>query len=252
MRYDRLSALIQRFSLRVDLCGPGAGNMRVLGRDTDDTPTRVIFSPTGRAVPEPVGEKVLVEANVDWGGAANPLLAALPSTLAMPVIDDEMVLLLQVFLAEAIGARCGSDSALNRLAEVLVIRILRAQIEKGTAEPGLVAGLADQKISRAIVAMHDTPGRTWNNEELAHTSGMSLSRFCDVFRNTVGQTPQAYLRGWRMTLARQDLDKGARVGAVAHRYGYASPEALARAFQRQYGMSPSDIKRDVRANAQTG
>ncbi len=246
MRHDRLSALIQRFSLRVQLCESGTGNMRVLGSVKDDAPTRVIFSPTGRAVPEPVGEKVLIEANVDWGGAANPLLVALPSTLAMPVTDKETVQLLHVFLAEAAGARCGSDSALNRLAEVLVIRILRAQIEKGTAEPGLVAGLANHKISRAIVAMHDTPGRAWNNEELAQTAGMSLSRFCGVFRSIVGQTPQAYLRGWRMTLARQDLDKGARVGAVAHRYGYASPEALARAFQRQYGMSPSDLKRGSR------
>jgi len=246
MRHDRLSALIQRFSLRVQLCEPGVGNMRVLGSINDDAPTRVIFSPTGRAIPEPVGEKVLIEAIVDWGGAANPLLVALPSTLAMPVTDEETVQLLHVFLAEAAGARCGSDSALNRLAEVLLIRILRAQIEKGTAEPGLVAGLANHKISRAIVAMHDTPGRSWSNEELAHTAGMSLSRFCDVFRNVVGQTPQAYLRGWRMTLAHQDLDKGARVGVVAHRYGYASPEALARAFQRQYGMSPSDIKRDNR------
>lgn len=150
----------------------------------------------------------------------------------MPIIDNETVQLLQVFLAEAVGARYGSDSALNRMAEVLVIRILRAQIEKGTVEPELVTGLADHKISWAIVAMYDTPGKTWNNEGLAHTAGMSLSQFCDVFRNVVGQTPQAYLRGWRMTLARQDLDKGARVGAVAHRYGYASPEALARAFQR--------------------
>ena len=245
MRHDRLSALIQRFSLQVQLCVPGAGNMHVLGRASDETPTRVIFSPSGQTVPTPLDEKVLIEANVDWGGAANPLLVALPSMLAIPVEDDQTVRLLQVFLAEAAGARCGSDSALNRLAEVLVIRILRAQIEKGTAEPGLLAGLADHKISRAIVAVHENPGQAWRNDQLAQTAGMSLSRFCDVFRRIVGQTPQAYLRGWRMTLARQDLDRGARVGAVAHRYGYASPEALARAFQRQFGMCPSDIRRET-------
>ena len=76
MSYDRLSALIQRFSLRVRLCDPGQGNMRVLGSDADGTPTRVFFSPTGRAVAEPFGERVLIETEVDWGGAANPLLAA--------------------------------------------------------------------------------------------------------------------------------------------------------------------------------
>ena len=71
---------------------------------------------------------------------------------------------------------------MSRLAEVLVIRILRTQIERGSAEPGLIAGLANPKISRAIVAMHDDPGKPWRNDDLAALSGMSLSRFCDVFR----------------------------------------------------------------------
>lgn len=221
--------------------------MRVLGSDADGTPTRVFFSPTGRAVAEPFGERVLVETEVDWGGAANPLLAALPSTLALPVDDPETLLLLQVFLAEAKGARCGSGTALSRLAEVLVIRILRMQIERGSTEAGLIAGLANAKISRAIVAMHDDPGRAWRNDDLAALSGMSLSRFCDVFRNLVGQTPQSYLRHWRMILARQDLDGGARVQSVARRYGYTSPEALTRAFQREYGQSPSELKRTLRS-----
>jgi len=246
MRFDRLSALIQRFTLHVTLCEPGQGNMRVLGVDGNGTPTRVVFSPTGRAVAQPVGETVLLEAHVDWGGAANPLLAALPSTLALPVVDTETVQLLQVFLAEAAAARCGSGSALSRLAEVLVIRVLRSQIERGTTEPGLIAGLANPKISRAIVAMHDEPGRAWRNDDLAQIAGMSLSRFCDVFRELVDRTPQSYLRHWRMTLARQDLDRGKQVQTVARRYGYTSPEALTRAFQRQYGISPSELKREAR------
>lgn len=246
MRFDRLSALIQRFTLRVQLCAPGAGNMRVLGRESDGTPTRVVFSPTGRTVVQPVGEKILVEADVDWGGAANPLLAALPSTLALPVDDVETTQLLQVFLSEATAARCGADSALSRLAEVLVIRVLRAQIERGTTEPGLIAGLANPKISRAIVAMHDKPGHAWRNDDLAEIAGMSLSRFCDVFRELVDLTPQSYLRHWRMTLARQDLDRGGQVQSIARRYGYTSPEALTRAFQRQYGQSPSELKREAR------
>ena len=246
MQYDRLSALIQRFTLRVQLCEPGKGNMRVLGDDIDGTPTRVVFSPTGRAVIQPVGETVLIEAIVDWGGTANPLLAALPSTLALPVEQDETAQLLQVFLAEASAARCGCASAMSRLAEVLVIRVLRAQMARGTTEPGLIAGLANPKISRAIVAMHDDPGRAWRNEDLAGIAGMSLSRFCDVFRELVDRTPQSYLRHWRMTLARQDLDRGGRGQAVARRYGYTSPEALTRAFQRQYGINPSDVKREMR------
>ena len=246
VRYDRLSALIQRFSLRVSICAPGHGNMRVLAEQGSEVPSRVIFSPTGRAIAEPPGEHVLVEATVNWGGGANPMLAALPSTLALAVEDEETELLLRVFMDEARAARCGAESALSRLAEVLLIRIMRVQIECGGTETGLIAGLADPRLSRAIVAMHDTPGRDWRNDDLAAHAGMSLSRFCEVFRKMVGETPQGYLRRWRMTLARQDIDRGERVQSVARRYGYTSPEALSRAFQRQFGVNPADIKRAKR------
>ena len=37
VRYDRLSALIQRFSLQVSICAPGHGNMRVLTKHGSDT-----------------------------------------------------------------------------------------------------------------------------------------------------------------------------------------------------------------------
>ena len=73
---------------------------------------------------------------------------------------------------------------------------------------------------------------------------MSLSRFADVFRTTLGETPQAYLRRWRMTLARQDIEKGERIAAVARRYGYASAEALSHAFQRQHGNKPTAYRRN--------
>lgn len=247
MKYDRLSSLIHRFALTVTVCAPGEGNMRVLGDAESGETTRVIFSPSGRAITRPVGEKILIEARVEWGGNTNPLLAALPSTLALGVEDEETALLLRVFLVEAQSDRCGGQVALGRLAEVLLIRILRDQINRGAMEPGLLAGLADPKISRAIVAMQDAPGRDWRNDDLAAEAGMSLSRFCDVFRGLLGETPQGYLRRWRMTLAFQDLARGERVGAVARRYGYTSPEALTRAFQRQFGASPADLKRARRA-----
>lgn len=249
MKYDRLSSLIHRFDMKVRVCSPGEGNMRILGSRDDGRPTRVIFSPKGLTVAEPVGEQVLIEAAVDWGGTNNPLLMALPSTLALGVDNEEMELLLRVFLDEARGARCGASVAIGRLCEVLLIRILRDQIGRGWTEPGLLAGLADPKISRALVAMHDTPGKDWRNDDLAAVAGMSLSRFCEVFRALLGETPQGYLRRWRMTLAFQDLDRGARVQAVARRYGYTSPEALTRAFQRHFGTTPADLKRARRQAA---
>lgn len=241
IRYDRLSALIARFEMRVADARPGCGNLRILGDSGTGEPRRMTLWLRGPEPVGPPGEAPLIEMEAHWGGASNPLLAALPDNVVMTV-DAETEPLVQCLLAEARAARCGSAAVLNRLAEVLVVRLLRAEIGRGTTAPGLVAGLSDPRLSRAIVAMHEAPGRSWPNQQLAMVAGMSLSRFADAFRARVGESPQHYLRRWRMTLARQDLDHGERVQVVARRYGYASSEALARAFQRQHGVNPLAVR----------
>lgn len=249
IRYDRLSALIARFEMRVADAEPGAGNLRILGDAASGQPTRIALRLRG---PEPDGrpdEAVLVEAAASWGGDSNPLFAALPASVSLPVADGDTAALVRFLLAEARAARCGSGVVLSRLAEVLVVRLLRAEIERGATAPGLVAGLSDPRLSRAIVALHEDPGRAWSNAGLAGIAGMSLSRFADAFRRRVGETPMAYLRRWRMTLARQDLDRGHRVQAVARRYGYGSSEALARAFQRQHGVNPLAVRQSGQPSA---
>ena len=45
-----------------------------------------------------------------------------------------------------------------------------------------------------------------------------------------------------MILARQDVEKGDRIQAVASRYGYGSSEALGRAFRRQFGKNPISMR----------
>jgi len=188
---------------------------------------------------ELAAEGVLFAADVDWGGASNPLLAALPEKLRYDLsADREAASLVALMHSELAAARCGSGSVINRLGEVMVVRLLRAQIEAGSTEPGLLSGLSDARLSRAIVAIHGNPGRNWRNDDLAEVAGLSLSRFAETFASVVGETPAAYLRRWRLLVARQDLQNGDRVDAVARRYGYQSAEGFARAFRQHYGQNP--------------
>lgn len=240
---DRLEALIRRFEMRVTPAPVEEANLAVLGCPGSGAPRGVVFAPRAEARC-PSGEPILAAARAEWGGAANPLLAALPERICYDARGDEdMMLLLELFRREVGAGRCGSRPVLSRLGEVLVIKLLRIEIERGATSRGLIAGLADPQLARAIVAMHEEPGRAWRNEDLAELAGMSLSRFMEAFRQTVGETPQGYLRRWRMTLARQEIERGARVQAVARRYGYTSPEALSRAFVRAFGVSPRALRR---------
>lgn|GEM_PF-175318 len=235
--YDRLATLVNRFSLSVEYAPLGKANLLVTANQ-EGAPGLVHFlvQPSETFRPD---KPVIFSARVDWGGRSNPLIAALPDRVEFDLIrhkdSAELVKLMQW---EFTSRRCGVDSVVNRLGEVLIIRMLRALIEAGSTQPGLLAGLSDPRLSRAIVAIHDQPGHNWNNESLAAIAGLSLSRFAELFLAMVGETPAAYLRKWRLTLARQDVAKGDRINAIARRYGYRSPEGFARAFKNQFGENP--------------
>lgn len=241
---DRLEALISRFAMSVTPAPGGDGNLAILGCPETGEPRMAVFAPRAEARCSCEGDRLLVSAHAAWGGAANPLLRALPGKICYDATGDPgMTLLLRLFKAEIEGSHCGLRPVLSRLGEVLVIKLLRQEIDRGATAPGLVAGLAEPRLARAIVAMHEEPGRSWRNEELAVVAGLSLSRFAETFLKTVGETPQTYLRRWRMTLARQDIERGDRIQTVARRYGYASAEALSRAFSREFEVNPLALRR---------
>jgi AraC-like DNA-binding protein len=239
--YDRLTTLMARFEMRVCMAPISKADLVVLA-NRDGQPGFVCFGAPG-GMRDADSAQVLFSAAVDWGGAANPLLAALPDQIMLDVSGDlEMAALTSLMHAEVQAQRCGAASVLNRLGEVLIVRILRAQIEAGTTRAGLLAGLSDPRISRSIVVIHDQPGRDWRMDDLAQIAGLSRSRFAEVFLGVVGETPAAYLRRWRLTLARQDILRGDRIDAIARRYGYGAPEGFARAFKTFFGETPIALR----------
>ena len=237
---DRLSALMARFALRVDIVDAGEANLFVI----DGPDGRILhLRPRSTGLPDDARGQVAFQAHVDFGGAEAPLAAALPDRMAHAVgSDEELAAVIALMRAEVSGGRCGGASVLSRLAEVLVVRLLRARLEVGDVPRGMLGGLADPRLARAIVAMHDQPGDVWSNDDLSMEAGMSRSRFIARFREAVGTSPQAYLRQWRLALAQQDVARGDRIDAVARRYGYGSPEALTHMFRRETGHAPITLR----------
>lgn len=233
---DRITTLMKRFLHDVRICPPEEADFVVLG--TASQPLEVRYYPRARGRLAASGN-ALWHAKVLWSSTDAPFQRALPDEVCFDLsTDSDGAALVQVILQEHNSTRCGRGLVLNRLGEVLLVRLMRDQIDRGLTEPGLIAGLSDPRISRALVAMHDRPGQSWSNQDLAEEAGMSLSRFNEVFAQLVGQTPISYLRQWRLTLAGQDLERGDRVEAVARRYAYGSPEAFTRAYRKAYGEAP--------------
>ncbi len=250
-KIDRLSTLMSRFRLTARRAPPGEATL-IATRPGCGAAGQLFLGALPVIVDLPATDIVLA-AKVDWGGETNPLFQALPDLMVHDLSADEGTRqLLSLIDLEIRASRCGADSVIGRLTEVLLVRILRGQIEAGSVETGLLAGLSDPRLSRSIVAIHDQPDRLWTNDDLAQVAGLSLSRFVELFQARVGETPAAYLRRWRLTLARQDLALGARVERVAHRYGFRSAEGFSRAFKRQFGQQPRSLRKPAPIEAQLG
>lgn len=236
---DRLSTLMERFEMDIHPAPAAEANFLVLAGGQGRFEAICFTRRAGSLPPSPL----VFSARVQWGGAANPLMAALPEAVHLPLSEaPELQGVLSLLQSELEAPRCGGPSVLRRLSEVLMVRLLRHQIELGSAEPGVLSGLADPRLHRAVVAIHDRPGHGWTNADLAQEAGLSLSRFAELFATTVGMTPMAYLRHWRLTVAHQDLSRGDGVAQVARRYGYGSAEAFSRAFRARFGDRPVAVR----------
>jgi len=192
------------------------------------------------AVDDPTGAS-LVCASIEFGaGTGNPLLRGLPDLLLVPLAQIPGIEpALAMLFGEAFGERSGRQGAVDRLAEYVLILLMRHALDARIIEGGLLAGLADPRLAKAITAMHEHPETAWSLEELASAAGMSRARFAAHFRATIGATPLDYLTDWRISMAQTHLKRGKPLKVVAPMVGYTDHVALARVFQRRIGMSPA-------------
>jgi AraC family transcriptional regulator len=78
----------------------------------------------------------------------------------------------------------------------------------------------------------------------AEAANCSLFHFLRIFEVVAGIGPGEYLRRRRLTRAALELATGgSRVLDVALRWGYETPEAFAKAFKREFDLTPSEAAR---------
>jgi AraC-like DNA-binding protein len=203
----------------------------------------LLFFPRGRVhsfVVNPARGADLVCATVELGGAeGNPIGQGLPELVVLPLAaHPALAPVCDLLLGEAFSERAGHQEALDRLFDYLLILIVRHVVESGRVSTGVLAGLADPRLAKALTAIHETPKKSWTLDDLAGIAGMSRTRFAEHFRTRIGQTPIDYLTVWRMTVACQLLSSGKPVKSVALQVGYQSAAAFSRVFSRVTGRAP--------------
>lgn len=270
---DRLSALLDRFRVRAHLFHSGAicglarfdaraghgflhvlrrGRMAVTHGARSGAPKRLeLDEPTLLFYPRPLdhafhnppreGADFTCAQLAFDGGAEHPLVRALPALVVVPLARvPGLAASLDLLFAEADQLRCGRRLLADRLFDVVLIQLLRWLLDhprEAGIDAGVVAGLSDPRLARALNAIHERPGDAWTLERMAAVAGMSRTAFAERFRDLLGQTPADYLAGWRIALAKTGLAQGRPLKALARELGYANPSALSRAFAARTGRS---------------
>lgn len=156
--------------------------------------------------------------------------------------------LLALIQDEASEPQPGRDAVLARLIEVMLIETLRRQAEASLPNGGLLGGLADPQLARALAEIHADVGRGWTVGELARRAGMSRAAFARRFSEAVGAAPVEYLLNWRMALAKDALRNGHdTLEEIAAAVGYKSASAFSTAFSQRVGHPPSEYAASSRA-----
>jgi AraC-like DNA-binding protein len=264
---DHLVPLLERFSLSARmfyagrLCGATpnqdqqAGYLHLLRKGTltvthPKARKLVVDTPSILFFPRPHQHRLLgseeegaelVCATVEFGvGMLNPLTASFPEPLVLPLDSlPELAPALDLLFSEAFSEFPGRQAALDRLFEYVLVLLIRSALNARLVDSGVLLGLADERLGKAIEAMHKHPETAWSLEQLAQYAGMSRARFAAHFREVVGMTPFDYLTNWRLGVAQTMLRKGNSLKLIASAVGYANATALTRVFTQRLGMSPS-------------
>ncbi|MEV1294176.1 AraC family transcriptional regulator [Pseudonocardia sp. NPDC049635] len=188
--------------------------------------------------------------------AAGELVDRLPALLRFEPspAGDRLQDTFRLMAAEVEDGRPGSEAVITRLADVLVIQAVRGWLERDEgARTGWLGALADDRIGRALAAVHREPHRAWTVVALAETAAMSRSAFSARFTELVGEPVMAYVTRWRMHAAVDVLSGGdVTVAEVARRFGYRSQAAFARAFLRVVGEPAGQVRRRAAGRGPAG
>jgi AraC-like DNA-binding protein len=176
------------------------------------------------------------------------LLSLLPERIHIPASEGRSTRFGR--LTDLLAEECdtdypGKELIIQRLLEALLVEALRWRSLGNEAVPtGLLSGMQDPSIARALQAIHADVRASWTVAKLASIAGMSRSAFSARFGDVLGCAPIEYLVRWRMAVAKDALARGNKtLDRIAEEIGYESASAFSTAFRKRLGYPPGKFAR---------
>ncbi|EGN75927.1 DNA-binding domain-containing protein, AraC-type [Idiomarina sp. A28L] len=173
------------------------------------------------------------------------IFSSLPEVVHIPqeAQSGDLNQLIQLIMSESQNQRVGSDVAVSRLSDVLVLYFLRQALQDNVSSSGLLAAICDEKLRTIVIDVMNKPEYPWTVEDLAKLSFLSKSAFADRCRQITGLAPKHLVGELRLQKARELLLQTVLpLEVIAEKIGYQSATAFIRFFKQFSGMSPGDFR----------
>lgn len=146
-------------------------------------------------------------------------------------------------LAIAAAAQTEHDPAAIALFRGLLMDL---DAQSHQARTSTIAGTQlhhQQIVQQLALKMTEHPGDDHNIQDMAREAGYSPDHFSRVFKEVLGQSPQAYAISARMTRARELLrESSLSVSQIADALGYEDVAFFSRQFKSRTGRSPAQFR----------
>jgi AraC-like DNA-binding protein len=142
--------------------------------------------------------------------------------------------------------------AMRSLEQILILNLLLSQPHNYSDQLAATpTAVGPRPVAQAVDLLRAHPEWPWTVTELARTVQVSVRSLQEGFRNSLGDTPMAYLRRTRLERAHDDLAR-AQVGTVtvsdvAARWGFIHLGRFAIEYQRRFAKRPSETLRTPRS-----
>jgi transcriptional regulator GlxA family with amidase domain len=179
------------------------------------------------------------------------------------VVDPEPIFIQDGRLYTSAGVTTGIDLAISLVEEDfgadIALRIARGLVlylRRPAGQNQFSTALAFQSSSR--IPLRELPVYVTEHleqrltvEDLAARVSMSVRNFSRVFVEEFGVTPAAFVEKLRIETARRLVEESSRsFEEIAAECGLGSLETLRRTFQREFGMTPAQLRRTVHRSIQ--
>ncbi|NAY91670.1 helix-turn-helix domain-containing protein [Muricauda sp. JGD-17] len=154
---------------------------------------------------------------------------------------DLVKTILDIIVEELSTKEMGYEIVTLRFAEILFVSILRQFYLKQTQSKTNL--FKDRAIYNSVNYIHNNLAASLTIDKLSQFSGISRTLFINRFKESIGNTPLAYIKTWRMTKAKQLLKYSAlTLDEISEQVGYASASAFNRVFKQTVGVSPKKFR----------